>query len=248
MLILLYHRQYSERNANVWTAVLNSICLWLNWFEHKIHLTRTLSWLYKVNNMRWSISSLTTSIFTKFKWIRAMRYVLVTHSVAYHRLLRATRTKDRKKTLRVHIHTNNIHLVLFFHSFCFHLLWPSPPTLHHFLLVCSICSHSKGYVVCLFSLFDGINISVNGFFFLWSVLLNTDLVALFRYRFDFWSLFIPFLAFSIISIILLWLQFHKKALNRPNAFTYFSKSDSMSVCLMLGFMFHTFLLFTMMKT
>lgn len=29
-------------NVNVWTAVLNSICLWLNWFEHKIHLTRAL--------------------------------------------------------------------------------------------------------------------------------------------------------------------------------------------------------------
>lgn len=30
-------------SVNVWTAVLNSICLWLNWFEHKIHLTRALT-------------------------------------------------------------------------------------------------------------------------------------------------------------------------------------------------------------
>lgn len=62
----------STKSVNVWTAVLNSICLWLNWFEHKIHLTRALT-----RFIRWItcgeryLCVFTTSIFTKFKWKRA---------------------------------------------------------------------------------------------------------------------------------------------------------------------------------
>lgn len=66
------YTQHSTKNANVWTAVLNSICLWLNWFEHKIHLTRVHSGRF----IRWitcgEVSLRSPHQFSrKFKWKRA---------------------------------------------------------------------------------------------------------------------------------------------------------------------------------
>lgn len=80
-------------SVNVWTAAFNSICLWLNWFEHKIHLTRVHSGEF----IRWitcgevSLCAYTTyahayQIFTKFKWKRVCNPTHSSHpfiSLAY---------------------------------------------------------------------------------------------------------------------------------------------------------------------